>query len=95
MLQEEQTRFRKQTYGSQKGKVEGGDKLGVWNEHKHTTVYKIDHQQRPAAGNSAQGSVTTYVGKEAEKERKYVYAWPSHFAVLVKLAQHSINYAPK
>ena len=69
MLQEEKTRFWKQTYGSQKGKVEGGgDKLGVRNEHKYMTVYKIDHQLRPAAGNSAQGSVTTYVGKEAEKE---------------------------
>ena len=24
-----------------------GDKLGAWNEHKHTTIYKIDNQQGP------------------------------------------------
>ena len=24
-----------------------GDKLGVWDEHIHTTMYKIDNQQGP------------------------------------------------
>ena len=39
-------RHRKQTYVSQRGKG-GRDKLGVWDEQKHTTVYKIDKQQGP------------------------------------------------
>ena len=35
-------RLRKQTYGYQKGKVwEGKDKLGVWNWHIHSTIFKI------------------------------------------------------
>ena len=25
----------------------GRDKLGVWDEHTHTTIYKIDNQQGP------------------------------------------------
>ena len=29
-------------------RVTGGrDKLGVWNEHKHTTICKTDNQQGP------------------------------------------------
>ena len=34
---------RKQIYGYQGGKR--GDKLGIWAEHIHTTIYKIDNQQ--------------------------------------------------
>ena len=44
--QKETHRHRKQTYGYQRGK-EGRDKLGVWDERMHTTVYKIDKQQGP------------------------------------------------
>ena len=25
----------------------GRDKLGVWDYHRHTTIYKIDNQQGP------------------------------------------------
>ena len=25
----------------------GGDKLGAWDSHTHTTIYKIDNQQGP------------------------------------------------
>ena len=39
-------RHRKQTYGT-KGEKRRRDKLGVWNEHIQTTVYKIDNQQGP------------------------------------------------
>ena len=38
-------RHRKQTYGSKKGKVEERDKFEVWDEHIHTTIYKIGYQQ--------------------------------------------------
>ena len=40
-------RLRKQTYGSHKRKKGERDKLGVWDENIHTTVYKIDRQQGP------------------------------------------------
>ena len=30
-----------------KGESGGRDKLGVWDKHIHTTVYKIDNQQGP------------------------------------------------
>ena len=39
-------RNRKQTYGYQRGKEER-DKLGVWDWHKHTAIYKTDNQQGP------------------------------------------------
>ena len=35
---------RKQVYGYQRGK-EGRDKLGVWDQQIHTTIYKIDKEQ--------------------------------------------------
>ena len=42
----EQTyRYRKQTYGYQRGNVEGRDKSGVWGERRHTSIYKTDNQQ--------------------------------------------------
>ena len=31
-----------------KGRGGGRDKLGVWDLHRHTTIYKIDNQQGPA-----------------------------------------------
>ena len=36
-------RCRKQAYGYQGVMGEGRDKLGDWNWHTHTTIYKIDH----------------------------------------------------
>ena len=43
----------------------GRDKLGGWDEHTHTTIYKIDNQQDLlySTGNSTQYSVITYYGK--------------------------------
>ena len=43
--QKQTHRLRKQTYGSQRGKWWGRDKLGAWDSHTHTTIYKIDNQQ--------------------------------------------------
>ena len=39
--------YRKQTSGYQRGKVSGRDKLGIWDQHTHTTIYKIDNQEGP------------------------------------------------
>ena len=44
--QKQTHRHRKQTYGYPRGKG-GRDKLGVWDEQIHTTVYKTDKQQGP------------------------------------------------
>ena len=41
--QKETQGHRKQSYGYQR--VCGGDKLGVWDEHIHTAIYKIGKQQ--------------------------------------------------
>ena len=32
-----------------KGEMGGKDKLGVWDQHIYTTIYKTDTQQGPAA----------------------------------------------
>ena len=61
------------------------DKLGVWDYHIHTTIYKIDNQLC-STGNSTQYFVITYKGKESEKEYIHIYVY--HFAVHLKLAQH-------
>ena len=47
-----------------------GDKLGAWNEHKHTTVYKIDKNKDLlySTGNYIHYRLITYNGKESEKE---------------------------
>ena len=52
----------------------GGDKLGVWDQHIHTTIYKIDKPQGPildSTRNHPQYLIITYNGKESEKE--YIY----------------------
>ena len=41
----EKNLHRKQAYGYQRGKVGSRDKLGVWDWHIHTTIFKIDNQQ--------------------------------------------------
>ena len=46
--QKQTHRCRKQYYGYQTGRSgEGRDKLGVWDEQIHTTIYKTDKQQGP------------------------------------------------
>ena len=50
----------------------GRDKLGVWDKHRHTTIYKIGKQQRPTVQHSTQDLVITYNGKESEKEHIFV-----------------------
>ena len=41
--QKQTYRLWKQTYGYQRGKVGGRDKLGGWDLHINTTIYKIDN----------------------------------------------------
>ena len=44
------------------------EKLGVWDKHIHTTIYKINNQQGPLYGteNYTQHIVIIYKGKESE-----------------------------
>ena len=53
----------------------GRDKLGGWDSHTHTTIYKIDNQQGycTVQRTFTQKSVITYMGKESKKELIYVY----------------------
>ena len=46
--QKQTYRYQKQTYGYQRGNVVWEDRLGAWDEHTHTTLYKINNQQGPA-----------------------------------------------
>ena len=45
--QKQTFRYWKQIYGYQRESVGGSDKSGAWDEHTHTTIYKIDNQQGP------------------------------------------------
>ena len=42
--QKQTHRLQKQTYGYQREKVGGRDKLGVCDEHIYIIIYKIDNQ---------------------------------------------------
>ena len=72
--QKQSHRCKKQTYGSQGGKG-GGDKLGDWDRHIHTTIYKqiTNKDLLYSTGYSTQYSVMTYMGKESKEEWIYVY----------------------
>ena len=45
--QKQTHRLKEWTYGYQGGSVGGRDKLGVCDWHIHTSIFKIDNQQRP------------------------------------------------
>ena len=67
--QKQTHRCRKQTYGYQRGKWWGEDKLAVWDQQIQTTIYKINNKVLlHSAGNYIQYLVITYNGKENEKE---------------------------
>ena len=45
--QEQTHRLKEQTYGYQGIWLEGKSRLGVWDWHVHTAIFKIDNQQGP------------------------------------------------
>ena len=73
--QKQTHRHGKQTYGHQRGKVGGRDKLGVWDWHVYTAIFKIDNQQGPtySTGNYIQYLIITYNGKESKTEYMHIY----------------------
>ena len=70
--QKQSHRCRKQT--SLPGSKGERDKLGDWDWHIYTTIYKIGNNKDLlySTGNSTQYSVMTYMGKESKKEWIYV-----------------------
>ena len=50
--------------GIKRGKG-GRDKLGVWDEQIHSTIYRIDKQQGPTVQYRELYLVKTYNGKES------------------------------
>ena len=67
--QKQTHRHRKQTYGYQRGRGWGRDKLGVWDYQIQTTIYKINNKVLLCStGNYIQYPVLNHNGKEYEKE---------------------------
>ena len=84
--QKETKRFRKRIKGNKRGIKGGRDKLGVWDEHTHTTlstIQKTDKQQGPAVEprDALQYPTITYTGKESDKEWIYADESLNRFAV--------------
>ena len=67
----------------------------------HTTIYKIDNQQRPTVEHREVHSIITYKGKESEKEWIFFFARTDKFISAVKLwktgfnVQQSLCYIPE
>ena len=68
-------RHRKQTYTCHSGQQERGeDKLGIWDQPIHTTIYKINNKDLlNSTGNYAQYLVITYNGKGYEKAHTHTH----------------------
>ena len=69
--QKQTHRFQKQTYGYQEEIWLGGYKLGVFDQHIHTTMYiKIDSQKGFTIQHREHYSIFSkiYIGKESGKE---------------------------
>ena len=46
-------KHRKQTHAYQRGREQGGNKLGLWDQQTQTTIYKIGKQQGPTVWHEA------------------------------------------
>ena len=77
--------------------MEGGDKLGVWDQQIQTTIYKIDKQQGLTVDteNYIQYLVISYNGKESEKEYTYICLTESHCCTSETSRTLQINYTSK
>ena len=70
--QKQTHRHRKQTMVT-KGERRGRDKLGVWEQQIHTTIYKINNKDLLySTGNYTQYFVITCMGKNLKK-KIYIY----------------------
>ena len=53
----------------------GRDKLGVWDQQKQTTMYKIDKQQRPTVQHKGLYSITCNKPFRKEYEKEYTHTY--------------------
>ena len=53
-----------------KGKLEGTDKVRVWDENIYTNIYQVDNEKDilNRTGDSIEETVITYIRKNTEKE---------------------------
>lgn len=76
-----------QVYGYQRGMVESGVRLDVWDWHIHTTVSEVDDQQGPAVEHGELSIlVMTYMGG-SENQETHVYVRLNRLAVHLKPTQ--------
>ena len=84
-------RHREQLYGYQEEK-EGRDELRYWNWHTDLLIlcvkWTTTENLVSTPGNSAQGSVVTWMRRKSEREGAYVYIQLIHFIVQQELTQH-------
>ena len=69
--------FLNQTYGYQGRNMGGSDKLGDWDWHTHTTIYKLDNQQGPTVEHRELYSIfcNNLYGKSIFKNSGYMYMY--------------------
>ena len=58
-----------------KGKLEGTDKVRVWDENIYTNIYQVDNEKDilNRTGDSIEETVITYIRKKLDKEYIYFY----------------------
>ena len=86
--QKQTHRYRKQTYGYQRGKWEGiNEEVGI-NTYTLLYIKQIPNKDLLySTGNYTQYFIIIYKGKESEKNR-YICIYNNHFAVHLKLTQY-------
>ena len=77
--------------GCQQGRMGVRDSWGIWNQHVHTAIFRMNNQPRSYC--MAQGTLLNviwhpWIGGESGGEQVHVYVWLSLFAVQLKLSQH-------
>ena len=82
------TDFAGEGHGPRQHDASGGEP--VWSNIHTLTIYKIDKQQDILYGtrNYTQYFAITSMGKESERELRYICVKLNHFAVYLKLTQH-------
>ena len=69
-------RPREPAYGYQEGRMGGRDSQGVWDQHIHSAVFRMDKQQRPTTAQETLLNVMWQPGWEGSLgENGYMYMY--------------------
>ena len=70
--------------------MKGRDNWGLWDQHVHTPIFKMDNQQKTVSHMelSDQRYVAAWMGEKFGGAWIHVYVWLIRFAVHLKLSQH-------